>query len=296
MIYTHPGQPEMQVEVILASVGQRGAPIYTVRTRHPRPLHAEWNTHRVFSRLGRSSRAVPIEKMIEEVLTRPYVPWRLGKNQRGMQAGADFTPEEAAAFRDVYLEARDNAVASAQHLSCLGAHKQLANRLLEPFMWIDCLTTSVEWGNFLALRDHDAAEPHFHDLAKLVRQAISEAPVQVLAPNAWHLPYNQPDDIQRVWAYLRPKAIPAPGEITEYLKKLSAARCARISYAPFDGNASIKAELDRYDALMKNAPRHASPVENQATPDPDFTSPQLHGNLPGWIQFRKTITGESIRG
>ena len=89
-VYTHPGQPQMQVEVILASESPyTHKNVYTVRMRYPRPIHGEIMTHRVFSRNARSSRAVPVKTMLNEVRTIPYVPWHWGKNQKGMQAGEE---------------------------------------------------------------------------------------------------------------------------------------------------------------------------------------------------------------
>ena len=40
-VFTHPDQPQMQVEVILASKGPHQKPIYTIRMRYPRIIHSE---------------------------------------------------------------------------------------------------------------------------------------------------------------------------------------------------------------------------------------------------------------
>jgi hypothetical protein len=222
--------------------------------------------------------------MLAEVRDAPFIPWHWGKNQKGMQAteecneivvveGIDrvtFSREEAWQLASL------NAASVAEALMNAGYHKQVTNRLLEPFMWIDALISATEWKNFIALRDHKAAEPHFRDLAQMMKEAIEGAPVQYLAAGQWHTPYVNASE----------------GLDVETSLKVSAARCARISYAPFDGKADIAAELARYDLLMKDAPRHASPVEHQATPG---NGPS--GNFaPGWIQYRKTIEGEALHG
>ena len=87
-------------------------------------------------------------------------------------------------------------------------------------------------------------------------------------------------------------------EAWNWLCKISAARCARISYKPFDGDASYERELERYDSLVTADRVHASPLEHQATPDrlyrgEAWESEHLHGNLNGYIQFRKTIPNEA---
>ncbi len=48
---------------------------------------------------------------------------------------------------------------------------------------------------------------------------------------------------------------------------LSTARCARLTIAPFDGNADYDAEKARFERLVVSTPVHASPAEHQASPD-----------------------------
>lgn len=286
----------MFVRPVLAS-RRRGTKraVVTLHARYPRIIHGEVMTHRVFSRNARSSRAVPVNTMLEEVRNTPFVPWHWGKNQRGMQAGESFTPLEVEEMRYEWLGARNDAVVRADNLRERGLHKQIPNRLLEPFSWIDTLITSTSWANFLRLRDHSAAEPHFQDLAGLFKQALMNLEWQDLEPGEWHLPYITADDWAEAYAYLGAGGRRATEpEAVELLKKISAARCARISYKPFDGDGSFERELQRFDHLLTDEPPHASPVEHQATPHEDWFSLQLAGNLgPGWIQFRKTIPGEA---
>lgn len=319
-VFSHPGQPQMQAEVILASKTTTSAnPIYTIRLRYPRIIHGEIMTHRVFSRNARSSRAVPVKTMLNEVENTPFIPWHWGKNQKGMQA-AEECNEPVTIFPQLYLEdvsreeawvwASRNAIDVAREFMEAGYHKQLPNRLLEPFSWIDTLITSTEWDNFLWLREHGAAEPHLQDLAKLAHHALGTSDFQVLKPGEWHLPYITNAD----------RAVSKGWEMPDdWLCKISAARCARISYKPFDGDASYEREIERYNHLVTDERVHASPLEHQATPDemltasidlfeddnaslsPDetldaqrvFKHKQLHGNLNGWIQYRKTVPNEA---
>lgn len=307
MIHTHPDQPEMQAEVILASQGPSQKPIYTIRLRYPRIIHSEIMTHRVFSRNARSSRAVPVSRMIEEIRTKPFIPWHWGKNQKGMQADEEcnelvvpshWFSKGGLSRTEAWLHACNEAIDIAEAFMDAGYHKQIANRLLEPFMWIDTLITSTEWSNFLWLRDHKDAEPHLQDLARLVEQAINGAPLLNLEIGQWHLPYITKEDLIALLS--RPEA--GTSSFTDLVCKISAARCARISYAPFDGNASYERELERYESLVSSDRIHASPLEHQATPDSVFyddadglvyDNPDHHGNLNDYIQFRKTVPGEN---
>jgi len=53
---------------------------------------------------------------------------------------------------DWWLLARDKAVEASIMIACLGITKQLANRLLEPFMYHKVLVSGTEWENFFNLR------------------------------------------------------------------------------------------------------------------------------------------------
>ncbi len=312
-------------KIITHSISPEGISLITVHMRYWRGIHAEVMTHRVFSRNARSSRAVPIAKMIEEIEKDPFVPRHWGKNQKGMQASEQCDErviiEKPYAYDDfatgatldywndscireqAWLEARDQAVKFAKAFMNAGYHKQIVNRLLEPFMWIDTLVTSTDWANFMALRDHKDAEPHIRDLAVLTKAAIALSDPTPLKPGEWHLPYIKHHELAEL-------AGDGPGdpeiaEAYEMARQISAARCARISYAPFDGNPSIKAELERYAALVMNQPVHASPVEHQATPDTrrmsmsgnyhEWENSHQHRNFRGWRQFRAMIDHETVR-
>ncbi len=316
------GLDRMFAKVVLASksVEDLALPLITMHLHYPDIIHGEVMTHRVFSRNARSMRAVPIATMVKEVREDPFVPWHWGKNQKGMQANEecnspielfeyqqglderddgfyDFTREEA------WLKAANSAADFAEAYGNAGYHKQVANRLIAPFTWKHTLITSTSWANFLHLRDHEDAEPHFHDLAGMVRQALAGAEYQTLKSGEWHLPYITQEDREMV----RRRVGSAAGSNDSYwslLRKLSVARSARISYTPFDGDPSIERELERYDLLVGSQPLHASPTEHQAAPAQfrayiggraHFYNEELSGNFaPGWIQFRKTLAGEYV--
>lgn len=297
-------------KVICDSISPDDIRLTTLQLRYPRFIHAEFMTHRVFSRNARSSRAVPVERMIEEVLDDPATPSHWGKNKRGMQADEESDEPVSLGFgtytrETAWRRAMFEAVGVARAFADAGYHKQIVNRLLEPFMHIDTLVTSTEWSNFFALRDEPGAQPEMQELARAMKAAMEASTPKLLQPGQWHLPYVdaqiEDDGLQ---SYRR-----AIGEFgmhfleVEDAKKLSVARCARLSIKPFDGNDTIEAELARFDRLMGAHPKHASPAEHQATPDyqlgddwgnPYWKHPEEHGNFRGWRQYRKMIPGECL--
>lgn len=284
---------QMYVKVIKDSITHDDERLITIHAHYPRIIHSEIMSHRVFSRNARSSRAVPVKTMIQEVRDDPFIPWHWGKNQPGMQAAEEWNApivyhdNEGHPFsftkEEVWKHVAFQAASSAEAFMNAGYHKQVANRLLEPFMYIDTLISSTSWENFFHLRDHEDAEPHFHDLAKMIRNAIDESQPEVLHPLEWHLPYVTDREKENFE--------------TETLIKLSVARCARVSYAPFDGDSSINKELERYKKLVSSEPLHASPAEHQAQVFHGASwKNDLHGNFsPRWVQFRKTLPNEFVK-
>ncbi len=242
------------VKVVVASqCSQTGKEIWTLELRYWRSIHAELMTHRVFSRNAGSSRAIPVKKVLSQVWNDPAGPDHWGSNKPGMQAGATVTGFKLWAAKKAWKYAGRAACAFAWVLMKLELHKQVANRILEPWQYINVLVTSTEWANFFKLRYHPDAQPEFQDLAKSIfmeqhRVRMSDL-MKPLKSGEWHLPYILQEE------RLRP---------LKDLLKLSTARCARVSYSPFDGDASHAKEFERHDLLVGAEPIHASPTEHQA--------------------------------
>jgi hypothetical protein len=284
----------------------------TLLLRYPRWIHAEFMTHRVFSRNASSSRAIPVEKLVQDVLDDPAVPLFWGKNQKGMQAGEECRANVRLPSRDIHmgelltreetwLRARDNAVTVARGFSNAGYHKQIVNRLLEPFSHITVVCSSTNWSNFLALRDHPDAEPHIQILAAEIRNAVDDAIVQELQPGDWHLPFaSRAADVTETFRHDENASIE---DREKMLMKLSAARCASTSYKTVDGfDMTIERAVELVDKLIGSTPLHASPFEHVAQADEVLgdegwgccVHPEQHGNFTGFCQWRKMLPNESL--
>ena len=267
-------------KVIADSISDAGKRITTMQLCYPRFIHAEFMSHRVFSRNASSSRAIPVDKMIEQVRTNPAMPIHWGKNQAGMQAEEELSIHEKAYVIDEWRRACYHACDVAESMMQAGAHKQIVNRILEPFQHIHVIVTSTEWDNFFALRCHPDAQPEMQDLAIKMREAKEASTPRLMFAREWHLPYITEEERKtRNWALLR---------------QISAARCCRVSYMKHDGTqATIEEEKALCARLLSANPMHASPFEHQAVPDikvnGKWGNQQWHGNLNGWIQYRKLL-------
>lgn len=293
-------------QIILASKSIDGIPLLTFQTHYWRPIHSELKTHRSFSGNSRSSRAVPVTRLLAEPIFLPHFM----QNRPGMTSITELPEEDLNEANSIWYKLANETRTAVRRLHELDVHKQWANRPLEWFGWIDSLYTSTDWANFYALRIDKAAQPELQSLAGLMFQAMMNIEYQILKPGEWHLPYIDQLD----WETARREAFDDGEEnrrstpydqwynITGKMKEISAARCARVSIKPFDGNADYTAEKLRLQTLL-TSPVHASPFEHQATPDelaePEdpgiWMNPQLHGNFDGWIQHRKQIPNEQVR-
>jgi hypothetical protein len=242
-------------------------------------------THRMLSKNSASSRAIPVEKLIKDVIADPYIPLVWGKNQTGMQAFSFLEGEELETAQAIWEAAMHDAVRSATGLAAVKAHKQIVNRILEPFSHITVLCSGTEWSNFLGLRDHSAAEPHIQILAREIRKCLENDPIQDLKPGEWHLPF-----VDRT-------------QIKDPIK-LSVARCASTSYKTVDGfDMTLEKAIEIHDKLIGSTPLHASPAEHVAYADhwgrffgvgESWDKPNYHGNFIGFCQYRKTLPNESL--
>ncbi len=92
---------------VLADSSYQGVRLLTLEVQFPRFILAEFNTHRMFSRNSASSRAIPVETRIQQVIDNPFVPESYGQNKRGMQAESALGDDAQVACRESWLRGRD---------------------------------------------------------------------------------------------------------------------------------------------------------------------------------------------
>jgi thymidylate synthase ThyX len=263
--------PGFNARVLADSVSPAGIRLTTLEATFPRFILSEVNTHRQLSRNSASSRAVPTKKMIERVLDNPAVPVEWGVNKAGMSASERLSEDQAAVARGEWLRARDSAVEHVRNLQELNVHKQVINRILEPFMWHTVIITATEWTNFFKLRLARNAQPEIQVAAQHMNAAMEASTPRSIGIGQWHLPLVQGDE----------------GNLPlEQLKKISAARCARVSYLTHDGKRDVEKDLELCERLWCD--KHLSPFEHVATPSEDL---EFHANFRGWIQMRQELEG-----
>lgn len=290
---------EISAKVIADTFSQKNNKrITSLELTMPRFILAQFNTHRAFSRSTASNRAIPVEKMIEQAKNNPVIPVYWGKNKKGMQADEELDDFMQICAEMDWLSAKDVAVTIAQNFIKYGVHKQIANRLLEPFTWAKTIVTATEWDNFFKLRLHEDSQPEMQILAEKMKESLDKSKPK---NREIHLPYvekeliNKQIDLSDNWENLR-KYNPDLNSnyskvgIFRDLGMISAARCARVSYLNHDNtNPNIEKDLELAKKLLENG--HLSPFEHQAIAS--NSSIDLRNmstaNFKYWVQLRTLL-------
>ena len=236
----------------------------------------------------------------------------------------------ASIARKIWLLGRYPACALHWCLDKLGIHKEVCNRVLNPWQWVRQTITFTEYENLFNLRLHEAAQFDIKILVQRIQDEINfprEASTIVnLKPGEWHTPYvKRHVDSDGVVHYYDNDGTELS---VEQAIQCSIARCARSSYDNHDGTKStyntpakpgMRTDKELYESLLVDRPIHASPAEHVATPmktpccnplgvirkafeEPGVT--HIHrrsykkwsGNLRGWIAYRYLIDDEATWG
>ena len=262
------------VKIIADSQTPDGDRITTFELEYPRIIHSELLTHRVFSKNSASSRAIPNFKMRDWVLNNMFIPFYWGSKRKGMQAGKPIKNEKFA--RLTWIVTAYCAMGLSWVLDKLKVHKQLSNRILEPFSYIKIVLTGTDFNNLFHLRCHKDAAPEIQKIIRMMARAYRDNTPRQVQYREWHLPYilDEERDTYPI----------------QCLLQYSAARCARVSYQTFDGKPANPDDDEKtFDKLINGERVHASPCEHQAMKrDRDYFS---SNNFMTWFQYRQYLKG-----
>jgi hypothetical protein len=305
---THPSG--ISATIIKDSIAPDGIRLITFELEYPRFIHSEVMTHCMLEKNAASSRAVPVESALAMIEATPAMPVEWGANNPGMVSKTLLDPTRQEAAEGLWLSAMKSVVSYARVMadkSGINAHKQIVNRMCEPWVTMKTIMSGTEWSNFFWLRYHPDADPTFQALARAMYDAMQASIPTLLQPGQWHLPYVDFDGTNYSTA----------GQVVdlETAKKISASCCAQISYRRLDD--SVEKALKIYDMLnigSNEKPAHASPLTHQGTPmqamnsevnngsvgtwEPGVTHMRRNGSLwsgkfQSWIQYRQLVPNEA---
>jgi thymidylate synthase ThyX len=295
-------------KIVADSISPEGVRLTTGEVRIQRFMLPEWNTHRTLSRNSGSNRAIPVNKTIQRILDDLAMPVSWPAEQKGMQGGEELDEQTVTQAKANWALAAERAIEAARAMQELGLHKSVINRLLEPFQWHTIVATATAWQNFFDLRLDTDAQADIRWAAKALKAAMDESTPKLLDEGLWHLPYwdreidgdafalwaraNWPSESAPLgWRHDQMRAAGYPSIFT-ILVRVSAARCARVSYLTHDGKRDIGEDLRLYDQLVTNRVGtgkgvHWSPLEHVATP--------WAANRQVVPQLFRSIGGESVQ-
>lgn len=246
--------------------------VITLELEFPKFILAEFSKHRNISFNTSSSRAIPVEKMLETIQEHPIqFKWtKKGPGMSGEPLEVDSLAYKTA--NEISGEIQDFLIEKVRELDALGIHKQHANRFLETFQTVKVIATAnyYRWMDFLWLRLDTAVQPEMYDLAKEIQEAIDNSTPEKRKSREWHIPY-----VDGVEEY---KDLPLLDKL-----KISASCCAQVSYRKLD--TSIEKSIDIYNKLVGGQKLHATPFEHQFIWDSGSNT----GNITCGHQFRHII-------
>ena len=295
-----------------------GVRLTTMEWTYPRIVLAEVDTHRMLSRNSASSRAIPREKIIEQVMTNPFIPDVFPINGKGMQPGGYVSkkddPERYDRMLYKWLKSRDDAVANAEDMMEDGMHKQIVNRILEAYQWTTTVITATDWNNMWAQRVHPDAQREFQIIATIAYREYMKSTPKYLQAGLWHTPYIDWDDTAAAQSYALNNGV----DYQSLINQMSASRAAAVSYHRQGDKREVAPLLSVFERLtggasQKERPGHWSPLEHVARPLTDtdsymverkpngmggityYDTPALgrSGNFQGYYQMRKQYSTEN---
>lgn len=245
------GKGGISATIIADSINIYGDRLTTLKLHYHRFIHAEFLRHRMFSHSVSSSRAIPVEDMIKQIKDMPATPIYWGENKSGMSANKELDNIELAKY--IWETATKSACGKANLLRLTKCHKQVTNRLLEPFQFINQVISSTDWDNFFYLRIHPDAQPEIQELAECIYKAMNLS-TPVLRRDSYHLPFIDDEMLHK-------------NGIDDSIK-ISASVCAQASYRKED--YSIEKAKMIYDKLISSRPLHCYDENTEVLTDNGF--------------------------
>jgi len=266
----------MTVRMICDSAGPHGIRASTLQLRYHRFIHSELLTHRALSRNASSSRAIPITTFVEQVKTDPALPIFVGKARPGMKTVEEV---ESPEYVRAYLEEMGAGVAEmiSKLYADTGAAKEILNRYLEPWQWMNTVITCTDWEWLFEPRlevdedGHPEAQREMYLLVSMIKESLERSIPRQLEYGEWHMPYLWAEELK----------LPLAEQ-----QVISTARCCRVSYARHGEIRNFNEDKLRHDTLIQK--KHWSPTEH---PMLCVSKTVRGGNVRGYLQYRQLVGG-----
>lgn len=277
--------------VIKDSVNVLGNRLVTVGMAYPAIIHPYVLSYSTFARSFTDFRCMTPGSLQQQVRDEGYVPQVWGRaGSRGPVPQGKLSKTAAEDAEQEWRTAMMSALRTARRLSDMAVAREIANRPLEPYAWLRTVATADydKWCNFLQHRTRMTEQYEVRCLAMSVRDAIEKSKPVELGKGEWHIPYGEgtgPDPLDKI--------------------KKSVTTLARMSYrTPRRGDWAEASTPDQDERLYLKLQRTAdwAHFEHQAlcwvpsayrNDDDEAVPVRMRAKFAdGWVQFRKTVSGE----
>lgn len=262
---------------VIADTQKYGHRITTVELVYPRYIHADFMSHRMFSRNASSSRVTPLRVTCREAMFDPVFFDYVGLDQSGMIEGEEISDKDKENFKRDWDALAFKVASEVYRMSLVyKVHKNILNRAIEPFSRIRTLVTATEWSNFFKLRLAEDAQPEMRNLALSIKGAMTKSNP---SEGIYHVPY-----VDMTCIDTSEEVDTGETFIPKYVM-LSAARCARVSYARLNGKPTDDAaDIELACRLLKS--NHMTPFEHCA----NYTGTlAYYNNFLYWRSYRNVL-------
>lgn len=271
-------------KIIADSVNPCGDRLTTMVIQFHRFILPEVNTHRMLSKNTSSSRAIPVNKLLEQVEEIEAYPLFWGANCKGMSAKQELSEQNQRKAKMIWRHARLMAITQVKALMAIGesgVHKQTVNRLLEPFLTTTMIISGTNqpssWQNLFNQRCHPDAQPEIQALANAMKAAYEASEPHELIAGEWHLPFAISYEKEHYQNDL------------SFLIKAVVGRCARVSYLNHLGHSDLHSDINLHDRLLSSTPPHLSPFEHVAQA---LGKSEARANFTGFESYRFQLERE----
>lgn len=298
----------INTEIIQDSISPQNNRITTFILTIPQIIVKELLRHRMFSFSSSSMRAIPFNKVVQNIEENMFVPLAFQAHHSGMQGSKYLIGEEHENAKQKWIDAGVKACEEAKKLYNIGITKQLCSRIIEPFGYAKILVTATEFTNFFELRcpkyycaltgeTYWSKKDFIHDVEvnnpeleikcddtelRWIQHSTSgaEIHIQALAENMWDaINESVPEQLGASCWHIpfkdnvdMEKLIritgPMYGKIDRGLIKVAVARAARLSYITHEGEIDYVKDIKLHDQLLEN--KHLSCFEHCALTMSDF--------------------------
>jgi thymidylate synthase ThyX len=249
----------------------------------PEIVHKQMLKHRALSINSRSFRALPTKTVIKDIEEDPYIPFYFGKNKPGMLSEEEVQDQESA--KKYWLKAMNVCLEVARECEKAGIHKEIANRVLEPYSWTTQVITGTRFNGeyyndkyvkgFFDLRCANDAQRDIQKIACMMNESYNAFIPKKLEVGQWHFAFID-EELEK-------------GLTWQEKAKLCAARSARTSYLTHEGKRNLERDYELFYRLLKD--EHSTALEHCATAVGDD---KYYANFKGWKSLRYQIEREKL--